>query len=318
MERSGRFASGGESADAGRRAAVDRTESRRAVYRCRGALGRRSGFGTGTGFALGAICGATPAASPRGLARQGELILHERARIELLPWFITHHLPWGVRGLVLAAVVSALLATVDAGLNSLATMGLMHGDCELGWWRGGLAYVRQKPIATWKEYDELFAARGLVFILGTLLTLTAAFCSALQLDGRWLIGNLSCLGAPLLAVFLLGLFSRRTTSRGALAALGGGLVLALVLLLLSLGSDLRGLDLDGLSDLDPRRPTSRFLPISALPLTLLGSLFLGLLASRWGDRPKSKNELRGLVVGLRPLGDLKKIALGKSDSVRSA
>ena len=248
---------------------------------------------------------------PRGLARQGELILHERARIELLPWFITHHLPWGVRGLVLAAVVSALLAVLDAGLNSLATMGLLHGQRDLGWWRGGLAYLCRKPLETWNEQDELFAARGLVFVLGILLTLAAACCSALKLDGKWLIGNLSCLGAPLLAVFMLGLFSRRTTSRGALVALGGGVVLALVLLLLSLGSDPRGLDLDGLSDLDPRRPTSRFLPISALPLTLVGSLLLGLLASRMGDRPKSKNELRGLVVGLRPLSDLKKISLGK-------
>ena len=245
---------------------------------------------------------------PRGLARQGEMILHQQARPELLPWFVTTCLPWGVRGLVFTAVLSALLATIDAGLPALSSMLIA------GWsGTGRLAGSRSLDSLSKSSAAGNRALRPplrLVLLVGTLLTLVAAVAAALELNGALLIRLMGCWGGPLLGVFVLGLGSRRATARGALAALAGGSTLAAVCSLASLFSRAPGYLFNGSGYPEPDGLGGDGYGSWAVLLTFVSSLLLGWIVSLCGDRPKPKNELRGLVIGLQPLGDLKKITVG--------
>ena len=118
--------------------------------------------------------------------------------------------PAGVRGLVVAGLLAAAMSSIDSGLHSCATAFVKdfikssqgHGTDE-----GGRAGV--------------LAGRGAMLVFGV-ATVALAFLVG-RLGTVFEIANkvVNGVGGPLLAVFLLGMFSRRANAAGVLA---GGII----------------------------------------------------------------------------------------------
>jgi Na+/proline symporter len=99
-------------------------------------------------------------------------------------------------------------------------------------------------------------------------------------------------GAPLLAVFLLGMFTRRTTAKGAAGTLVTGTLFTLWLMLANTSSALQWLW--------PWQ--TRLNDIWPLTLGVVFSLVWGYTTSLFIGNRRSRTELRGYVVGCGTLG----------------
>ncbi|MCH5378191.1 MAG: hypothetical protein JJ992_29905, partial [Planctomycetes bacterium] len=153
------------------------------------------------------------------MRRGDEIVLHQKAQDELLPRFITQQLPMGVAGLVLAALLAASMSSIDSGLNSVCTLMITDFQRRLGWGRRWLAARRGKSPDELNEQDELYLSRYLVLGLGVAATAFSMLVSLIDDIFSIMIAVVNTFGGPLLAVFLLGIFTRRTTPRAALVSL---------------------------------------------------------------------------------------------------
>jgi len=125
----------------------------------------------------------------------------------LVPAFMMHWLPDGVRGLLLAAVLAAAMSSIDSALNSLAAITLED--------------VFDRPPETqgvWAGRSTALAWGGFAVVSGLLF----AEGRAGILEGINQIG--SAFFGPILAVFLLGVLAPGVRGRGAIAGLAGGVL----------------------------------------------------------------------------------------------
>lgn len=132
----------------------------------------------------------------------------------VFPWFIVTVLPPGVTGLLIAAVFAAAMSTVSTSLNSSST--IMLNDLV--------------PRLLRPDGGETRALRRLRLITvgwgiaGTGMALAMTQVKS-ALDAWWLLAGVFSGGT--LGLFLLGVLSRRTTSRAALAGVGAGVLVIL-------------------------------------------------------------------------------------------
>lgn len=134
----------------------------------------------------------------------------------VFPTLILDLLPVGIRGLVLVALVAAIMSSLDSTMNAVSTLVTMDFAKQ---WRSGLserALVRIGRVATL-----------VVMILGTLW--------APQIDRfpslfSYLQQVLAYVAPPVVAVFLVGLFWKRSNAQGAVAALGVGAMVAVLVI----------------------------------------------------------------------------------------
>ena len=131
----------------------------------------------------------------------------------VFPTLIAELLPWGIRGLVLAGLLAAIMSSIDSTLNSASTLVTMD-------------FVRRlRPKATEQQ----------LVVIGRITTLLVMVFSALWVPVvarattlfEYLQSSLAYLFPPVVGVFLLGLFWSRTTGPGALAGLLVGHIVAL-------------------------------------------------------------------------------------------
>jgi len=128
----------------------------------------------------------------------------------IYPEFVWRHLPVGVAGLVMAAILAAAMANLSAALNSLASTTVIDFVRR---WNG--------PGSTENEARDLNLARGMTVVWGVIL---AAIGMLARHWGSVLEAGLSIASVTLgllLGVFLLGVL---TTRVGEWAAIGGVLV----------------------------------------------------------------------------------------------
>lgn len=122
----------------------------------------------------------------------------------ILPQFIVHQLPAGLAGLVIAAVFAATMSSLDSSMNSVSA------SCVTDFYR---RYVRDVS-----EKSCLRLARFLTALFG-LLGLVAA-CLLAATDIRLIVDRMILLmglmGGGLTGVFMLGIFTTRANSWGAL------------------------------------------------------------------------------------------------------
>jgi SSS family solute:Na+ symporter len=197
------------------------------------------------GTALFAVAELRPGLIPAGLPAD-----------QVLPYFIAHALPSGVRGLVVASI---LAAAVDSNLNSMATLSL----CDL--------YKRHlRPTAS--ERESLLVLRLSMLgwgVLGTLVGL-AMISTQTVLDRWWALAGVFSGG--MLGLFLLGLLSRARNGTAALAT-GAGVAVILWASLPQIGGALWRV------------------PFHTLMTMVVGTaviLFLGLLLARFVPRPDAE------------------------------
>ena len=224
--------------------------------------------------------------------RYGEVILNEAAKDELLPHFITTQLHRGLAGLILAALLAASMSSMDSGLNSIGTLLITDFHRRLGFGRKLLARRLNKDVSQLNEADELRIARPLVLSIGIAATVFALFIAQINDIFTIMIAVVNTFGGPLLAIFLLGMFTRRTTSTGALGALVLGTLFTLWLMVANSYPSMEWLwpwqqKLNG---------------IWPLSFGVVFSLLVGYGLSLFFGRRHTDEELRGLVVGIGRLG----------------
>jgi SSS family transporter len=144
----------------------------------------------------------------------------------ILPFFIMQQLPAGVSGLVIAGIFAAAMSTLDNGMNAIATAVTTD------------FYRRKRPTAG--DRRCLAVARIATFAAGAVAVgLAMVFCAAVvksKLDLFFEI--LGLFGSTLAALFVLGIFTRRTSARGALVGAGAS---AAVLCYVKIGTNLHGM-----------------------------------------------------------------------------
>jgi len=125
----------------------------------------------------------------------------------VFPYFIKTQLPAGVIGLVLAALISSGISTLDADLNSLAAVGVQD------------YYQRFRPHCT--DRQRLNMGRLLVLLAG--LGCMAVALLYVAWDGEGVLGVVfelyAIFSAGIVGMFLLGLLSKRANKRGLYAGI---------------------------------------------------------------------------------------------------
>ena len=132
-----------------------------------------------------------------------------------LPWFILHALPDGVSGLLITAIFAAAMSSMDSGINSLATVILRD-----------LVAPRRRAAAdaAW----EVRQARRLTLLLGAAATGIAFSVARIGGIIKAFYTFMGLFSAPVLALFVLGLLTRRARFRPWLAATAAAIALTLL------------------------------------------------------------------------------------------
>ncbi|MHC4328373.1 MAG: sodium:solute symporter family protein [Planctomycetota bacterium] len=122
----------------------------------------------------------------------------------ILPWFVVRELPIGVAGVVLAAIFAAAMSSLDSSMNSMATVLVTD------------FYYRFKPNSA--DRTRLMLARIITILLGMFGTGCALLMATYPIKSLWdfFLALLGLLGGGLAGLFVLGIFTRRANSAGAI------------------------------------------------------------------------------------------------------
>jgi SSS family solute:Na+ symporter len=147
---------------------------------------------------------------------QGPSLLPDR-QDESFPYALATFAPSGVRGVILAGFLAAVMSTVSALANSVATIFSLDVYARL--WR---------PQA---GHRELITTGRIVGGAALLISATLAPLVAKIGLFKYFQTGVTYMATPFISVVLLGIFWRRTNTPGALAGLIGGLILQIALAL---------------------------------------------------------------------------------------
>ncbi|HEY7404041.1 MAG TPA: sodium:solute symporter [Candidatus Angelobacter sp.] len=129
----------------------------------------------------------------------------------IFPTFIVDHMPVGVCGILIAAILAAAMSNLSAALNSLSSTSMVD------------FYLRRRPETS--DQKRLRLSRVATIVWGLILF---ALALASRYGGSVLEKGLSIASVAyggLLGVFLLGLLTKRTSERGAIIGMLCGLAL---------------------------------------------------------------------------------------------
>ena len=135
----------------------------------------------------------------------------------IVPWFIATQLPAGLAGLVIAGLFAATMSTVDSGMHSIATS--LVNDI----------HRKLRPDAD--DRQRLKMARILTVAAGLFGTISAVLISKMDPGSLWTLILLlvGLFGSSLCGVFLLGVFTRRASSRGVAIGVAASIVSLIML-----------------------------------------------------------------------------------------
>jgi len=146
----------------------------------------------------------------------GLLALVMMAEIEYpdmaLPWIIKNVLPPGISGLMFIAIIAALQSTIDSSVNSTSLM--LTRD------------VRHVLIKNADPDNDLKVGRILTLVLLLLAMCTAPLVAEMGGIFTFLQTILSLFQGPMLALLILGAFTRRATPQAGLWTLISGVIFA--------------------------------------------------------------------------------------------
>jgi len=161
-------------------------------------------------FAL-AQSGKIPALREHLFSAEGEL-LRDNAQ-QAFPLLVAHVMPIGVRGLVVAGLLAALMSSLAGVFNASSTLFTMD------------FYSRLRPQATQHQLVWMGrVATGAMVVIGLLWIPVIRGGKGLY---DYLQGVQAYLAPPIFVVFFLGVFNKRLNAKGCLAALITGFALGL-------------------------------------------------------------------------------------------
>lgn len=156
------------------------------------------------GLGLFAYHAAFPERLPDGLARD-----------QILPYYIIHALPDGVSGLLITALFAAAMSSMDSGISCISTVIIND-------------FVKPLRAGPADERRDLRLARTLTFALGIFATGVSFYIASFGHLIKAYTSLISLFNAPILALFLLGMLTRRAQFVpwliGALLAVGANLL----------------------------------------------------------------------------------------------
>ncbi len=143
---------------------------------------------------------------------------------QAFPTLMSNLLPSGLRGLVAAGLLAALMSSLASVFNSCSTLFTVD------------IYQKLRPDTSESQLVSIGRiATVLVVILGVAWIPVMQNISGVLYE--YLQSVQSYIAPPVTAVFLLGIFSKRINAQGAMAALVSGLVVAILRLSLELGKE---------------------------------------------------------------------------------
>lgn len=135
----------------------------------------------------------------------------------IYPSFIWNHLPPGISGLVIAAILAAAMSNLSAALNSLASTTVMDFYKPIAEARG-----QHRTDASW-----LAVARRSTVVWGAILFAIALIAQNVSSVLEAGLGIASVVYGALLGVFLLGVLTKRTTEPAAMIGMAASLLVML-------------------------------------------------------------------------------------------
>ena len=156
-----------------------------------------------------------------GLAGSGLLSLDLQNPDKALPILITNVLPAGIRGLVLAGLLAALMSSLSSAFNSCSTLFTMD------------FYKKFKPQA--QERELVWVGQTATVILVLISLLYIPLMRAMTESGgiiQYMQSVQAYISPPIAAAFLFGLFIHRINATGALVSLWMGFVIGAIRLIL--------------------------------------------------------------------------------------
>ncbi|MEJ2053806.1 MAG: sodium:solute symporter [Calditrichaceae bacterium] len=158
-----------------------------------------------------AVSGKIPAMQAEMFTSSGEIIRDEAQKA--FPLLVAYVLPIGIRGIVVAGLLAALMSSLAGVFNASSTLFTMD------------FYSRLKPQATENQLVWIGrVATGIMVLIGL------AWIPVIQ-GGRglydYLQGVQAYLAPPIFVVFFLGVFNKRLNSKGCLSALIVGFAMGL-------------------------------------------------------------------------------------------
>jgi SSS family solute:Na+ symporter len=152
-----------------------------------------------------------------GLIRQGRLpALGDSA--DTYSHLINHLLPTGLKGIVAAALLAALMSTVSGALNSISTLFSLD------------LYKRWRPRTPDRRLTHV--GRLVTFIGMMLAILWSPLISHFQSIFQGIVALICYIAPPITAVFVWGIFWKRASAPAALATLSIGSALGLAVFFL--------------------------------------------------------------------------------------
>lgn len=156
------------------------------------------------------------------LAQSGRLVLEQPD--QALPVLIATLLPIGIRGIVLAGLLAALMSSLSAVFNSCSTLITID------------IYKKIHPEASEKKLVSIGQIATILLVALGLLWIPFMKNISGQLY-QYLQSVQAYISPPIAAVFLLGLFIKRLNGRGAMASLLTGFFLGMGRLLAELNKE---------------------------------------------------------------------------------
>ena len=139
-----------------------------------------------------------------------EMLQGARKAEEILPYFVAHHLPGGLVGLVIAAALAAAMSSLDSSINAISTVSI-HDVYR--------RFARvERSDRHYLRVARIIAAVVSLVMGGGALLLLATETKTLQ-DTATIV--LSLLAGGLLSIYLIGFFSTRGDARHILCGIAG-------------------------------------------------------------------------------------------------
>jgi solute:Na+ symporter, SSS family len=139
---------------------------------------------------------------------------------QVLPYFIVHHIPSGIAGLIIAAIIAAAMSTLDSSLNAIATVTVVD---------------LLRPHLGHGQTDSFYlgAARWVTLLAAILMILGALVLEHLPKESMNDISLMatSIFGGCLMGLFMLGFFTRRVDGISASWALAAAMLFNITLAL---------------------------------------------------------------------------------------
>ena len=141
---------------------------------------------------------------------------------QALPQYVRLHFPPGVVGLFLVALMAAVMSSIDSGIHSVTTALMVDFRDR--------HFLHLKPE---NNKIEVLQDRALVVLIGVLSIVLA--CNVGEMGDVFAIGKkvTAGFGGPLLAVFVLALFFKNSTTAGILVGTFSGAVITITLMYVS-------------------------------------------------------------------------------------